>query len=65
MSFFICWKNKVLPAGLVERMVLAVGFRNLCVHEYARLDLAKVYEIAASGIADIEDFIGLMVQRYA
>lgn len=63
--FYLLEEQGVLPPDLVERMVLAVGFRNLCVHEYARLDLAKVYEIAASGIADIEDFIGLMVQRYA
>lgn len=63
--FYLLEEQGVLPTDLVERMVLAVGFRNLCVHEYARLDLPKVYEIAATGIADIEEFIGLMVQRYA
>ncbi len=63
--FYLLEEHGVLPADLVERMVLAVGFRNLCVHEYARLDLAKVYEIAASGIADIEEFVGLILQRYA
>lgn len=63
--FYLLEEQGVLPAGLVERMVLAVGFRNLCVHEYARLDLAKVYAISVSGITDIEEFIGLMLQRYA
>lgn len=63
--FYLLEEQGVLPADLVERMVQAVGFRNLCVHEYARLDLAKVHAIAASGLSDIEEFIGLMLQRYS
>lgn len=63
--FYLLEGQGALPTNLVERMVLAVGFRNLCVHEYARLDLAKVYEITDSGITDIQEFVRLMLQRYA
>jgi len=63
--FCLLEEQWALSTELAERMVVAVGLSNLCVHDYARLDLAKVYKIAASGIADIEKSIGLMLQRYA
>ena len=62
--FYILQERGILPDYLVEQMVRAVGFRNLCVHEYARLDLEKVYEISLHGLEDIEEFLKVMVQRY-
>jgi len=46
-------------------MIKAVGFRNLVVHEYARLDLKQVYRIATNGISNLEEFIGTIVRRFA
>jgi len=43
--FYILQEQGILPDDLVERMVRAVGFRNLCAHEYARLDLEKIYQV--------------------
>jgi uncharacterized protein YutE (UPF0331/DUF86 family) len=63
--FYLLQEQGVVPDDLTERMVRAVGFRNLCVHEYARRDLEKVYEISVQGVVDIEQFVGLMIQRYA
>jgi len=62
--FYILQERCILPDDLVERMVKAVGFRNLCVHEYARIDLEKVYEVSLHGLEDIEEFLLVMVRRY-
>ena len=37
-------------------------FRNLLVHDYVRLDLDKVFDIATKDVADIERF-GDVVKR--
>ena len=62
--FYILQERGILPDDLVERMVQAVGFRNLCVHEYARLDLEKVYQVSLHGLVDIEAFLKVVMQRY-
>jgi uncharacterized protein YutE (UPF0331/DUF86 family) len=62
--FYLLQEQGIIPGELTERMVRAVGFRNLCAHEYARLDLEKVYEVSLRGLEDIEAFLKVMVQRY-
>ena len=62
--FYLLADNGVIPRDLSERMIKAVGFRNLVAHEYAKLDLEKVYDIATVGIKDIEEFLRVMVRRY-
>jgi uncharacterized protein YutE (UPF0331/DUF86 family) len=37
--FFLLHENSFLSADLAESMVKAVGFRNLLVHEYEKIDL--------------------------
>ncbi len=63
--FYILSDNKIIAADLREKMINAVGFRNLAAHEYAKLDLTQVYEIATHGIKDLEEFIGVIVRRFA
>lgn len=60
-----CIKQKIISVNLLESMIKAVGFRNLVVHEYARLDLKQVYKMATNGINDLEAFIGTIVRRFA
>ena len=62
--FYLLSDNGVVPRDLCERMIKAVGFRNLVAHEYAKLDLEKVYAIATDGIDDIGEFLRVMVRRY-
>lgn len=62
--FYLLSDNGVISRDMSERMIKAVGFRNLVAHEYARLDLEKVYAIAADGIKDVEEFLRVMVLRY-
>lgn len=63
--FYLLQGQKIISVDLQESMIKAVGFRNLVVHEYARLDLKQVYKIATNGINDLEAFIGTIVRRFA
>lgn len=50
-------RDDVLTDDLADRLARAAGFRNLVVHAYADLDLARVHEAATSGPADIRAFL--------
>lgn len=55
--FYLLEENGYLNRDLTEKMVRCVGFRNLLVHEYARIELDLVYEIAQKDIHDLEKFL--------
>jgi len=42
--FRVLGEHRVLPKPFAEKFMLAAGFRNLLVHGYTKIDLAKVYE---------------------
>lgn len=50
-------KLKILTKGTSERMKKAVGYRNLMVHEYGRIDWAVVYSICIRRLGDFRKFI--------
>jgi len=41
---------------ITERMIRAVGFRNLIVHEYGKLDLEMVFRVSHEDVEDLERF---------
>lgn len=49
--------NGHLEQGLAERLARAAGFRNLLVHAYADLDLARVHAAALGGPDDLRAFL--------
>ena len=55
--FYILEENGYLTRDITEKMVKAVGFRNLIVHEYVNLELKRVYEISKKDITDLEVFL--------
>ena len=55
--FYFLEENGLVPSELIERMVKAVGFRNLLVHEYGKLDLKEVFEIAHHHSNDLDQFL--------
>ena len=63
--FYILSESKIISSDLREKMIKAVGFRNLAAHEYAKLDLQEVYNIATHGINDLKEFVGVIVRRFA
>jgi uncharacterized protein YutE (UPF0331/DUF86 family) len=41
-------------------MVQATGFRNLLVHQYAKLDLSLVYQVVRKDIHDLKSYLRLL-----
>ena len=55
--FYLLEENGYLSERLTEKMVREVGFRNLLVHEYGKIDLKQVYEIANEHIEDLNKYL--------
>ena len=55
--FYLLEENGYLSGELTEKMVRAVGFRNLLVHEYGKIDLKQVYQIASDHIEDLNRYL--------
>lgn len=63
--FYLLLDHGIISLELTDKMSKAVGFRNLCTHEYTKLDLEKVYDFAQKDLADMEEFIRAVVVRYS
>jgi uncharacterized protein YutE (UPF0331/DUF86 family) len=55
--FYLLLDNDYLSLDITEKMVTAVGFRNLVVHEYDIVDLKRVYQIVHKDIFDLKLYI--------
>ena len=55
-AFEILSDEGVLPPELAQRMKKAVGFRNIAVHAYQRIDWAIVFDISHHRLHDFEEF---------
>ena len=61
--FYILEENGYIPPHLTEKMVKAVGLRNLIVHEYAKLELRQVLQIAKIDIADLSNYLKTIIKK--
>jgi uncharacterized protein YutE (UPF0331/DUF86 family) len=55
--FYLLEENDFMGRDITEKMVKAVGFRNLIVHEYEKIELGQVFEIALKDIKDLNDYL--------
>ena len=55
--FDILKQHKVIPPDLNEKLKKMVGFRNIIIHEYANMDMGKVFRIFTHDIEDIGIFL--------
>jgi len=55
--FYLLEENGYLSLQLTEKMIKAVGLRNLIVHEYDKIDLKRLFDIVGKDTKDINDFI--------
>ena len=53
----------VIEPALADRLVRAAGFRNIVAHAYDTLDLARVYNTAREGPADLIAFLAVLRDR--
>lgn len=55
--FYLLEENGYLDPKTTENMVRSVGFRNLVVHEYGKLELDQVFEVTQEGTKDLDGFL--------
>ena len=61
--FYLLEENRYLDRNITEKMIKAVGLRNLIVHEYSKIDLAKVFEIAQNDIEDLNEYLIMLFNK--
>jgi len=61
-SFDLLARQGKINQVLADRLKLMVGFRNVAVHEYRRIDYAIVVEIIEDGLDDIIGFMDRIME---
>ena len=64
-AFAILQASGILPADLAVRMQHKVGFRNIAVHEYTRLNVDVVRSIITKQLDDFRFFSSTIVKAFA
>ncbi len=61
--FYLLQENDYINAELTEKIIGAVGLRNLLVHEYGHLDLKKVYDIIQNDVNYLRNFVVTVLKK--
>ena len=61
--FYMLQDDGYIDFDVAENMVTAVGFRNLLVHEYVKVDLKGVYKISRESIDDLLNFLKAVFRK--
>ena len=56
-------ETKELESKLAERLIQAVGFRNLSVHSHDKIDWKIIYQILDTNLADLKKIARIMSKR--
>lgn len=64
-AFTLLQTAGILPADLTTRMQRIVGFRNIAVHEYTRLNLEVIHAIITRQLDDFRAFSSTIVKACA
>jgi uncharacterized protein YutE (UPF0331/DUF86 family) len=60
-TFTLLESAGLLPPDVAERMRRMVGFRNIALHEYQRIDLVRLQSIVERGLEDIRRFVAAAI----
>ncbi len=55
--FEALYQNKLITKKTKEQMIKMVGFRNIAVHEYKKLDLNIIISIVENHLVDFENYM--------
>ena len=61
--FYLLEENSYLDRRLTEKMVKAVGLRNLIVHEYTKVELEIIFEVAEKDIDDLNEYLAAIFRK--
>ncbi|MBI4683860.1 MAG: DUF86 domain-containing protein [Nitrospirae bacterium] len=60
-TFSVLSENRAVPPPFLNRLKDMASFRNLMVHNYAKVDVAKVYGILRKHLKDFDAYLGYIV----
>ena len=63
--FYFLEENDFLGKRLTEKMVQAIGLRNLIAHEYGTIDLEQIHRISKEYINDLDAYIKSILGKIA
>jgi len=55
--FKVLFENNIISKTQLEKFTKMAGFRNILVHDYAKINREMVYEIIRNNLNDFEEFI--------
>lgn len=64
-SFRLLAMGKVIPQDLEHRLEGMVGFRNVLVHEYQRMDIELMVKVIEHHLDDLVEFTNCIVRSFA
>jgi len=62
--FDILIEHKVIPAKLGENLKKMVGFRNIAIHDYSKIDVDILKNILTQRLKDLEEFYTSIIRKY-
>ena len=63
-NFVILSDNKIITKELANQMAKMVGFRNIAVHDYSKMDIAILKSILTISLQDLEVFYSEIYKKY-
>ena len=61
-SFALLERARIIPADLSKKLQGMIGFRNILVHEYQKLELSVMIDVIENRLGDLVDFSALILQ---
>jgi len=61
-AFYVLCENKIIPMSFFNKLKDMASFRNLMVHNYAKVDVAKVYGILKRHIKAFDTYLSYTVK---
>ena len=61
--FYLLEENAYLDKQITEKMVKAAGLRNLIVHEYAKVEITQIFDIAKNNITDLNEYLKVIFKK--
>lgn len=61
--FYLLEDRGIIDRAHTEKMVRAMGFRNLVVYEYGKVDLEVVFRVAHENVTDLKEFAQAFAER--
>lgn len=63
-SFELLEEANIVDPELTSKLFRMIGFRNLIVHQYIRIDLNRVADLIENDLTDMETFIKVIIKHF-